>query len=160
MAETEPARPAPSVWVQFGVLLLVFLGSGLLGAAVAEWLAPGWFLAGVAGLFMLPMSFMVGLVFWQGVAIIKLLFRLPLLLFRRGKAPAASSFDTPPGAGVFVPVSLFFGLVGGLVIGLMPGGSGILAAIGWGGLLGVGYGFAVWQLAQRGYIAFPEEFVL
>lgn len=41
----------------------------------------------------------------------------------------------------------------------MPGGGGF-EAMGWGGLLGGFYGIAVWQLARRGYIAFPEAFLL
>lgn len=127
---------------------------------MAERLAPGWFLAGLAGLFMLPLSFLVGLVLWQGVAIIKLLFRLPFLLFRRSQGARVEVVAIPPGAAVFVPVALFFGLVGGFVIGAMPGDSGVFEATGWGGLLGGFYGVAVWQLARRGYIAFPEEFLL
>ena len=76
----------------------------------------------------------------------------------RGPAtPGAARTETPAGSFAFVPVSVAFVGVIGLVMGMLGSSLGILATLGLYVLLGFGYGTACWLAARSGYLPFPTE---
>lgn len=146
-----PRRP---VWHQVGVLAALFLGGGASGVALARSLVTGSYVAQFVGLFTFPVPFVIGLQAWLGLAIGVAMWRTAV----RGRAtPADARAETPAGSIAFVPVSVAFVAVIGLVMGMLGSSLGILATLGLYVLLGFGYGTACWLAARSGYLPFPTE---
>jgi len=145
-----PRRP----WHQVGALAALFLGGGALGVALSRYLVPGSILAQFIGLFTFPVPFVIGLQAWLGLAIGVAMWRTAV----RGPAiPGEARTETPAGSFAFVPVSVAFVGVIGLVMGMFGSSLGILATLGLYVLLGFGYGTACWLAARSGYLPFPTE---
>lgn len=143
----------PPVWRQIATLIVLFLGSGVGGALVAERLAPDSIVASAAGLFALPFTFAVGLQLWLGTGLL-----LAIVHRLRGR-----KFDTQPGerlipggAFVFVPLAVAFNGAAGLVVAIAGSSIGWVATLVLYLTLGALYGTACWRLARAGYIPMPH----
>lgn len=138
----------------------LFLGAGALGGTLAEALAPGSWIAAVAGFFALPIAFAVGMQAWYGLA---LLILIPRLLgrirgMRGGPAPIRqTSGISIPGAFVFLPLSSAAGAAAGLVVGLASPTHSVwlVALVYW--LVGTLHGALAWRLARGGVLVPPES---
>ena len=143
-----------SPWHQVGVLAVLFLGGGVAGVTLSEFLAPESIVAQFVGLFTFPLPFVIGLQSWLGLAIGVAMWRTAV----RGPAtPDRARLETPAGSIVFVPISVVFVGAVGLVMGMLGSSLGILATLGLYVLLGFGYGTLCWLAARSGYLPFPTE---
>lgn len=141
------------------VCLLLFLGSGGAGAGLAAWLAPNSGLAGAVSLLALPAAFLLGMYLWIGIALLR---ALPYGLLRLlGRRPATRPIDdaacVPPGAFGFVPCSMLFGGLAGVVVAIVSVSLGALATMALYLAAGAGHGILCWQAARRGWLPFPDE---
>jgi hypothetical protein len=134
----------------------LFLGGGLAGDLLARWLAPGSWVAEVAGLFALPVAFALSLQFWYGFALLALVPRVIAMLAGRRPAIAAGQRPSLPGAFVFLPASTTTGVLAGLITGIF-GSTAFLAALLIWTAAGVAHGWLGWRLARRGYLVPPES---
>jgi hypothetical protein len=150
-----------SHWITVPVFLGLFFGGGFGGALLARALAPDSDLAEFVGFLIFPSAFAVGILAWVGSSLpaaARRLMRLirpsvPPHLFKE-KNPTVT---VPPGSFAFVPAALITCTLFGAVIAAL---STDLAS-GWVvclyALLGLGYGFICWKLAQAGFVGFPTE---
>lgn len=143
----------PPIWRQIATLIVLFLGSGVGGALVAERLAPDSIVASAAGLFALPFTFAIGLQLWLGTGLL-----LAIVHRLRGR-----KFDKQPGerlipggAFVFVPLAVAFNGAAGLVVAIAGSSIGWVATLVLYVTLGALYGTACWRLARAGYIPMPH----
>ena len=150
-----PKRPT-------SLLVLSFFGSfvsgPILGVALACLAAPKSTLAAGLGMFVFPVSFALGLQAWLGLAIVTAMIQLVRRLTAgepwrpTGRAIAA----VPSGSFAFVPISVGLGLLAGVFIGVLPDTHSLVGTVLLYTSAGAIYGMAVWQLARRGYLPFPE----
>lgn len=143
----------PPIWRQIATLIVLFLGSGVGGALVAERLAPDSIVASAAELFALPFTFAIGLQLWLGTGLL-----LAIVHRLRGR-----KFDKQPGerlipggAFVFVPLAVAFNGAAGLVVAIAGSSIGWVATLVLYVTLGALYGTACWRLARAGYIPMPH----
>ena len=141
------------MWLQVLVLATLFLGGGLLGVALSQWLAPESILAQFVGLFSFSAPFIVGLQWWLGLALGIALWRTA---WHGPMTPEERRTAIPAGSFVFVPVSVTLAAVAGVLIGILGSSLGFLATLGLYVLLGLGYGTACWLCARSGYLPFPQ----
>ncbi|HNY30423.1 MAG TPA: hypothetical protein PKO15_06015 [Fibrobacteria bacterium] len=143
------------------VTLGLFLGGGILGAMLGQWIAPDSTVAVLVGFAMLPVAFLVGMQLWLGAAMIAWLVRVLRSRSRSSASlrsmPSKTSRGSHTGSFVFVPVFVVFTTPAGLLTGWLSdtvGFASVLAVY-----IGVGmvFGTVVWQLAKRGYVEFLEE---
>jgi hypothetical protein len=140
-------------------LLVLFLGGGVTGIALARTFAPGSFLADVVSFFALPVAFAFGLKAWFGLALAGAAIRV-LGTRRRdgvqGQTPRAVT--TPlPGSLVFLPLSSGAGAVAGIIVAIVSTrGSGWLAWLTY-WTVGTLHGFVSWRLARAGVLIPPES---
>lgn len=135
-------------------LVVLFLGSGVVGVTLAEFFAPESWLASVAGLFALPLAFGLSMQWWFGLALIGAVVRL----VRNGPRPQSETRSEPlPGSFVFLPVSSAMGLAAGIVVGILSPtySAGVVILVYW--TLGTLHGFAGWRLARAGILMPPES---
>jgi hypothetical protein len=137
-------------------LLVLFPGSAALGVTLADWLAPGSWIAQIAGFFALPLAFVLGLQMWIGVAIFGAVVRL---LVSRSHPPRTSAGDRVvlPGSFVFLPLSSIAGLLAGVITAIVPAASSAILAMGVFWLTGTLHGLVAWQLAKRGVLVPPDS---
>ena len=152
--KNEEAGNRPSVWLQVFALIVLFLGGGIAGAGLTQWLAPGSIAAAFFGLFSFPLAFVFGMQSWVGLAIGIALWRTAT---RGPLTPAQRRTEVPAGSFVFVPIAVTLVGAAGLLIGLIGSSLGILATFGLYVLLGLGYGTACWLCARSGYLMWPTE---
>jgi len=150
----------------FVLLFVLFIGGMELGLLLAEWLAPGSWLAKAAGMFMLPLSLGLGMTAWYTIATTVILSKLAMKFARRPDADfRAAAVDTlretvrkvPPGAFIFLPISLGVCFVAGVLMGLSPHARSLLLSVAVCTLLGAAYGATCWLLARGGHLPIPEE---
>ena len=134
--------------LHLSVLFGMFAGGGFLGLGMARWAAPGSGLAAGLGVLLLPAAFALGLLFWSG----REMWRV---IRRRARAEAVE--PRPVRARFFLPLALVFTVPGGLAIGLLRGGEGpLLTTLGF-SAIGYGYGRFLSALAEKGYLPEPTE---
>jgi hypothetical protein len=138
-------------------LLVLFPGSGGAGVTLAQYLAPGSWIAEAVGLFALPLAFVWGLQLWIGTALLGAV--VGLLLGRRSARdrPAPGEMLILPGSIVFLPLSSAAGLLAGIVIALLPATWSALLSIVAFWAIGTVHGLAAWQLAKRGVLVLPDS---
>jgi hypothetical protein len=137
-------------------LAALFPGSAAIGVTLAEWLAPGSWVAQAAGFFALPIAFVTGLQMWIGVAIFSAIARLAF--GRRFASPAAAGTRASvPGSFVFLPLSSGAGLLAGLIVGLVPAAESAMGACAVFWLAGTLHGWIAWRLARSGVLVPPES---
>jgi hypothetical protein len=147
----QEARVNP--WAQLTAMFGMFIGGGLTGWGLASWAAPGsGFAAAVSGM-LLPAAFAAGLLMWAGLDIVAAVVdRL------RGRRDDQSSSDLAArSASWFVPASLASACMGGVLVGLLPGGQGPLVSLLAYGAAGAAYGLALSRLAASGYMPAPHS---
>jgi hypothetical protein len=152
--KNETTERGPSVWLQVLALIVLFLGGGIAGSGLTQWLAPDSILAAFFGLFAFPLAFMLGMQSWVGLAIGIALWRTAT---RGPLTPAQRRTEVPAGSFVFVPIAVTMVGGAGLLIGLLGSSLGVLATFGLYVLLGLGYGTACWLCARSGYLPWPTE---
>jgi hypothetical protein len=138
-------------------LFALFPGSAALGVTLAEWLAPGSWIAQIAGFFALPLAFITGLQMWVGVAIVGAIVRL---LVSRRFPPRAAADDGRaglPGSFIFFPISSAAGLLAGVIVALVPAAPSAVWAIVVFWLTGTLHGLVAWRLADRGVLVPPDS---
>ena len=150
----QEAESRPSVWLQVFALIVLFLGGGIAGAVLTQWLAPGSIVAAFFGLFSFPLAFVFGMQSWVGLAIGIALWRTAT---RGPLTPAQRRTEVPAGSFVFVPIAVTLVGAAGLLIGLLGSSLGVLATFGLYVLLGLAYGTACWLCARAGYLMWPTE---
>jgi hypothetical protein len=140
-------------------LLGLFLGSAVIGVALARTFAPGSFLADIVSFFALPVAFAFGLKAWFGLALAGAAIRV--IGMRRthavqGSTPRAAT--TPlPGSFVFLPLSSGAGAAAGIVVAIVSTrGSGWLAWLTY-WIVGTLHGLVAWRLARAGVLMPPES---
>ena len=169
--------PPPVTPLKAGLVSLgVFLGGGGAGWLLAFLFAPGAGLAiAISGL-MLPAAFVIGTLAWTGVA----LLTLPFALWRRLRPPAAPesghaatesgrdrtggrrmedagiSPALPPGARLFVPVSVLIGTLAGAAVGLIGAAPFFVTWFCY-TVIGYAYGRLLHALALRGYLSIIQD---
>ena len=143
-----------SIGLQVFVLAVLFLGGGLLGVGLSQWLAPDSILAQFVGLFTFPLPFVVGLQSWLGLAIGLALWRTAL---HGPMTPDERRTAIPAGSFVFVPASVTLIGCAGFLVGILGSSLGILATLGLYVLAGLGYGTICWLCARSGYLPFLPE---
>ena len=134
----------------------LFLGPAAVGDGLARTLAPGSWVAEAASVFALPLAFAMGLQAWYGLALLGLIPHLARLVFRPGTPVRTRRPVSLPGAWVFLPLSVAFGAIAGVVAGLASPTHPvwIVAPI----YLAVGslHGAVACRLARRGILMPPE----
>ncbi|HSE78242.1 MAG TPA: hypothetical protein VLG66_09565 [Alphaproteobacteria bacterium] len=150
------------------LLLAALLFGGIaIGAWLAEWLAPGSWLAAIVGFIMLPLCFGLGMTSWYAIAHAAVMKRLGRAVWRGAKGEdfrgavkselADLAGRTLPGTGVFVPIAALVSLGGGAVIGLAPNSGGFFLSLIVNGGVGTAYGFLLRWLAVNGHLPLPED---
>jgi hypothetical protein len=144
--------------VTFGV----FFGGAPLGMAVARVVAPGSDVAQIVSFLVLPLALVTGIQLWLGAAIVLLVPRFIRAVRRREwrsevATPAAEIHAVPPGHAAFVVTGTAWGVVAGLVVGLVPSASSFPGAACAFAVLGLCYGLLTRALARRGLLPFPAE---
>ena len=137
-------------------LLALFPGSAAIGVTLAEWLAPGSWIAQIAGFFALPLAFVTGLQLWIGAAVLGALVRLIVFRRRPWRASEEGGSAGLPGSFVFFPLSSAAGLLAGALIALLPAATSAVWAIVVFWLTGTLHGLAAWRLAHRGVLVPPD----
>lgn len=155
-------------WKSFGLMALVIFGGAGLGFLMAYLLAPESDLAGFVGLFMLPLSFFIGLKSWHGIAMAVMSKRLMGAAvktvvggksFSDAVAEQTADLDmrAPPGTYVFLPIAIIISIPCALVIAFTAESLGTMAAFGVVAAIGVAYGVLLRWLARSGRLPFPDE---
>lgn len=124
------------------------LGGAVCGALLAWWAAPtssvGWFISVASP----PIALTLSLFGWGLVAVVSGAVRLAT------RGPGTPPPDwRPPGAWVFVPICVACEGAAGVLVGLAPGGTGVLMGGIVYGTFGGLYGLANRWLARRGRLA-------
>jgi hypothetical protein len=151
--------PERSTGATFFVLIGAFVSGPVLGLQLGAHLFADSEIARVLSVMVFPLSFFLGLAFWMGFGI----FRVVLAALRnllRGGPPAAARLETtqtlvPPGYGAFVVIPLVLTTLAGMiasVVSATSAWSAVPACAGFGGA----YGLTLWWLAHHGYLPFPE----
>jgi hypothetical protein len=149
--------PQPSTLAQFSSLLLAFIGGGVAGQALAYVFASDSGLASGLSWMMLPLSLVIGMQLWLGFAILSAVFSLIRQLVVNKKLSKVSSQGPPGGALAFIPVASCMSAVVGVIVSFVSSNESMLAVWTAYALTGVGYGVALWQLARKGFLPFPDE---
>lgn len=149
------------------LLAALLFGGMAVGTWLAEWLAPGSWIAAMVGFMMLPLCFGLGMTSWYAVAHAAVMKRLGRAVLRgamgedfRGAVKTELTDlagQTLPGTGVFVPIAAMVSLGGGAVIGLVPDSSGFFWSLAANGAVGTAYGFLLRWLAVNGHLPLPED---
>jgi hypothetical protein len=155
IAEQRPTRREPSALALITALVGLFLGSGIAGDLLARALAPGSFVAEVAGAFALPVAFAVSLQLWYGFALFTILPRVVGLLLGHRPAAGQRQVVSLPGAFLFLPCSVAAGVCAGMIVGLFAT-SFALAFLAF-TTAGIVHGWIGWSLASRGVLIPPES---
>lgn len=140
--------------------LVLFFGGAAVGLALAEALAPGSWTAQAVSLFAFPLAFALSLQAWYGLALIGLIPRL-IQYLRSPTPPARGASKTGPvalpGTFVFLPVTSGFGVLAGLIVGLVSATQPLwlVASVYW--LTGTLHGALAWRLARLGLLMPPES---
>jgi hypothetical protein len=136
-----------------------FAAGPALGVFVAHWTAPGSELAQLVSPLAFALAFAGGLVSWFGIGVVSVVGSALVALLRgrwgRRRTPAAK-VSVPPGYGAFLPVAMGFGLVAGVVAGLVPQASSFWLPCAAHLVAGALYGGALRALARHGVLPFPE----
>lgn len=122
---------------------------GAVGVGRARFGACRGLAAGISGL-LLPAAFSLGLIAWAGLDL--LVAFVALVRGRRQPRPDLS----PRVASWFVPLSLVIGTTGGLVVGLLPGGQGVVGSLAAYAAAALAYGVTASRLAAAGYLPGPH----
>jgi hypothetical protein len=146
-----PAAPRVSPWLQIATLVGLFAGGGFIGWGLSAWAAPGSGLAaGISGL-LLPAAFSLGLIAWAGLDLL-----VAFVVLVRGRRRQPRPDLSPRVASWFVPLSLVIGTTGGLVVGLLPGGQGVVGSLAAYAAAALAYGVTAARLAAAGYLPGPH----
>ena len=151
--------PRGSPLLSFFLIALLFLGGGVFGVELAEIMAPDSILAQFVGLFLLPLSFAIGMQLWLGFALLMAIGHLIVYVFRKKKSVSqqpATPFTAPPGAFVFLPVSLFLSVAAGILTAIVSSLNFFLVFFVY-ICVGAIYGTVVWMIARSGYLPLPES---
>ena len=152
---TTPGSDQP-VLATIAAFAGLFFGGGAVGDWLARTLAPGSWVAEAVSVFALPLAFAMGLQAWYGLALLGLVPHLVRLVLRPGTPARMKRPVSLPGAWVFLPLSVSFGAIAGVVAGLASPTHPvwIVAPI----YLSVGtvHGVVAWRLARRGILMPPE----
>lgn len=130
--------------------LALFVGGGFAGWGLARWRAPDSELAGIVGLFPLPVAFAASLAAWQGLTLLLLLLRV----WRRGTAVGRSvrseeaSGELRRRATVMFPIAPLVCAPCGLAVGLVAGGE-VLATTAIFAVAGAAYGATLVALGRK-----------
>ena len=162
-AESNPWLEGLRLFLLIGAL---FFGGMFVGMHLAETLAPESDWATAVGLFMLPLSLMIGWKAWYAAATAALGKRLFKALFQvlRGKGLRQAAQESladlegkaPPGTNAFIVASFSVSLIAGALIGLSPDASSLAQCLGVMVAAGLGYGFLLRWLARAGYLPLPD----
>ena len=140
-------------------LLVLFLGGGVIGVALARTFAPGSFLAEAVSLFALPVAFAFGLKAWFGLALAGAAIRVIGMRRRDNVQGQTPRRETRPltGSFVFFPLSSGAGALAGIVVAILSTpGSGWLAWLTY-WTVGTLHGLVSWRLARAGVLMPPES---
>jgi len=155
-----PTAPSRNPFVILASVFASFVGGPALGVAVAHWSAPGSELAQFVSPLAFALAFVAGLMLWFGLGVFSVLADALYRLLRgrwrvRRPSPPATEF-VPPGYGAFLPVALGFGLLAGVVAGLVPQSTSFWSSCATHVAAGAAYGGLLRSLARHGYLPFPE----
>jgi len=153
---TVPERP---VLATFGVMVVALFSGPFLGLVLGRQVAADSDLAQAVTVLAFPIAFFLGLLFWMGLGIVKMVFTAIRILLG-GRLPASADTDksetlVPPGYGSFVVVSIIATAGAGLVTAMASEATAAVTLPVY-VLAGAGYGGALWWLAHSGYLPFPE----
>lgn len=138
--------------VTVAVMVLLVLIGGWSGIFMSERFAPGSVLAAPVSLLMLPLAFLLGMQLWRGFAIFMVLGRSRSeRLVGGGGHEQHGPGGMPAEATAFVPVSLLFAGVAGLLVGTL-GAAGLLWTVFCYLGLGLLYGTLCWRCASWGLL--------
>jgi len=137
-----------------------FAGGPALGVFVAHWAAPGSELAQLVSPLAFALAFVGGLMVWFGIGVVAVvastLYQLLRGRWHSRRPPLAATEIVPPGYGAFLPLALGFGLVAGVVAGLVPQSTSLWLSCVEHLAAGAAYGGVLRALARHGYLPFPE----
>lgn len=155
-----PSVPARSPALVVATVFASFAGGPALGMVVAQGVAPGSELAQGVSPLAFVLTFVGGMLLWFGVGAVTWVGGAIRRLFRGrrpgDRSPSSDRVIVPPGYGAFLPLALGFGLLAGVVAGLVPQASSFWLALGAHLAAGAVYGGALRALARHGYLPFPE----
>lgn len=151
--------PERSTGATFFVLIGAFVSGPFLGLQLGAHLVADSELAQVLSVMVFPLSFFLGLVFWMGFGIFRVVLGAIRSLLRGGPL-AAARLETdqtlvPPGYGAFVVIALVLTTLAGTIASVVSAAS-VLVAVPVYAAVGGSYGLALWWLAHHGYLPFPE----
>jgi hypothetical protein len=150
-------------------MFTVFLSGMAAGRELALFNAPNSFLAEAAGFAAPPLSFIIGLIAWQGLTLITLLCRLIWRILTRGKnqsvadavrqgSPEEGNRELRNKAWVMIAVHLAFYCPAGILVGIAGGLTTLPSALLQFGLLGLLYGGAMYGLAKADLLPLADDF--
>lgn len=145
--------------LSFLAILVLFLGSGLLGIGLASWLAPDSKLASFIAFPVFPLAFMISMILWQGFSLIVLIFKLLVGALKKSKrgSPEDALQTLRKKAIIMIPVPVIFGGIAGALVGLL-GGQGFFLALGVFTFTGFLQGLCMYLCAQKDLLPLIEDF--
>lgn len=159
---TDSGEPRARKGLRVLALLITLLAGSLVGSTLAGIVAPASADARVVGALALPAGLVLGMIAWFWVALSILGARFvgrlrPGTSFEGARQAArASAEGVPPGSTMFVPASFIAALAAGIIIALIPGGTGFLHTVLLYSVAGLVWGVALRLLARRGLLPPPE----
>ena len=151
-ATRQRAVPRINPWLQLAMLFGLFIAGGLVGLTLSSWAAPDSGLAAGVSAMLLPAAFAVGLLTWSGLDI--LFAVIDLIRGRERRRQTDLSLRT---GAWFVPIAVALSCGVGFVVGVIPGGQGVIVSMITYCATGVAYGFVVSRLAARGFLPAPHS---
>lgn len=132
-------------FVRMFISVTLFIGGSIGGYNYAGYLAPDSMISSIFGFFMFPLSFIVGMILWQGVAIIANFFKW---VFRSGKKSDQSDTIKPPGSFMLIPPAIIIPGLAGIGMGFFSDEAWMWSACIACGLAGLIYGIVLFMAAQ------------
>lgn len=111
----------------------------------ADYIAPDSIISKMTGFIMFPLSFITGMLFWQGIAIISSFFKW---LFRMKKPESGAKREKPPGSFMLIPPAILIGAASGVLMGFVSDEAWMLTAGTAGAIAGLLYGIVLFIPAQ------------
>jgi hypothetical protein len=143
------------------IVAVLFFGGGFVGIRIANLLAPHSEIAEFISFFAMPVSFVLGMIFWLGTASFLVLKNRIWRGNRHdgmpGKETGLGKPAIPPGSKAFLPASVIPCAIAGIVVGLISGESGFWEVLGTYIGVGIVYGVVCWKFGGSRLSAVPER---
>ncbi len=150
--------PTRTAGQHFATLIGAFVVGPLLGLGLGEWLAPDTTLAQLVSIWIFPLIFFAGHLWWLGSGVASVIVGAVVGLIRgrrRPGPPPAGTTPVPSGYGAFRILGALLGATAGALVSVSSD-VGLGLAVLLHGAFGLAYGIVLSRLASLGFLPFPE----